>query len=382
MFTYTRTYALPIHSRMLASRALFFMLMVLGTLLSQSTHAQPPGANFYTIQDGIFEQNGQWSNSSHNGSSSGINPGCIINGNVNIYIADSLETNCDPLIINGNAEFEIEDGGNLIINGDLQISGNAEFDIEDDAALTINGDLDVTGSGELDLSGDLTINGNVNVTGNGSVCGSGTANVSGTIAGSGWCLGVSTLPVELVHFDASTAGSGDYVTLEWTTATEIDNDRFIVERSMNGLVFDVVTQVGGAGNSRSESHYTYEDGPLDPGTYYYRLTQVDYDGDEERFDVAAVGVEGFENGEEPCDIDVYPNPCVPSCKAVLDCPGSMFRTYVIDGYGREIAQLIPVSKFNRESVYHIDPNNFMMPGIYFIKAVGEGKEVTKKVMIK
>ena len=276
-----------------------------------------------------------------------MNPGCIINGNVDIFIADSLETNFDPIIINGNADFTIEEGGNLIINGNLQISGNAEFEIEDDAALTINGDLNVTGSGELDLSGDLTINGDVNVTGNGEVCGSGAANVSGTNSGEGWCLGVSTLPVELVHFDAMVQQGNNYISLEWTTATEVDNDRFIVERSTNGLVFELVNRVDGAGNSRSESHYTFEDGPLYPGTYYYRLTQVDYDGDEERFDVVVGSIEDNGNGEEPCDIEVYPNPCVPSCRAVLDCPRSMFRTYVIDGYGREISQLIPVSKFNR-----------------------------------
>lgn len=66
--------------------------------------------------------------------------------------------------------------------------------------------------------------------------------------------------------------------LNWTTATEHDNDYFVVERSADGVLFESVERLPGAGNSAHTLDYT----ALDPwplkGLSYYRLRQVDYDG--------------------------------------------------------------------------------------------------------
>lgn len=358
-----------------------YSLLLLGVFCFSALSAQPPVNKFYSIKDGLFEANGQWSSTNHNGASNGANPGCVVNGNVDLFIKDSLITDCNPLLINGNADFEIVSGGKLIINGDLEIFGNADFEIEDLASLVINGDLKVSGSGAMDLEGDLIVNGDVVVSGNGEVCGSGSASVTGSISGDGWCFGISTLPVSLVEFSTSQSTKPGFVNLKWSTATEINNDRFVLERSDNGLVFYPVSEFKGKGTSIEFNTYTVEDGPLDPGTYYYKLKQIDNDGTETAFDIISIRVEESDS-EEPCDLEVNPNPCVPSCKAILNCEGTVFKTFVIDGYGRTISELVPVSKFNGQSTYYINPDNFMMPGIYFIKASGEGKELTKKVMIK
>lgn len=355
--------------------------LLLGLFWWSAISAQPPVNKFYSIRDGLFEASGQWSSTNHNGASNGSNPGCVVNGNVDLFIKDSLITDCNPLLINGNADFEIVEGGKLVINGNLEIFGNADFDIADQASLIINGNLTVSGSGAMDLEGDLTVNGNVIVSGNGEVCGSGSASVTGSISGDGWCFGISTLPVSLVQFSADGGTKTGFVNLKWVTAAEINNDRFILERSDNGLVFYPISEIKGQGTSFGFNSYTIEDGPLEPGSYYYKLKQIDKDGTETSFEIISTRVEKTDQ-EEPCELEVNPNPCVPSCKAVLNCEGSVFKTFVIDGYGRTISELIPVSKFNGQSTYYINPDNFMMPGIYFIKASGEGKELTKKVMIK
>ncbi len=84
------------------------------------------------------------------------------------------------------------------------------------------------------------------------------------------------LPVELVSFEARPEQG--QVRLTWTTATEHDNDYFVLERSTDDLLFGPVARVPGAGNSAHALHYT----TLDPwplkGLSYYRLRQVDYDG--------------------------------------------------------------------------------------------------------
>ena len=88
---------------------------------------------------------------------------------------------------------------------------------------------------------------------------------------------VSTaLPVELTRFDAQPKGST--VVLYWETATELNNERFIVERSANGSDFSSLESVAGAGTSFVVKTYQFTDRQPLPGRSHYRLQQVDIDG--------------------------------------------------------------------------------------------------------
>ena len=92
-----------------------------------------------------------------------------------------------------------------------------------------------------------------------------------------WTLSniLEPLPVELVHFDAICDKS--HVLLTWTTGSESNSDRFEIERSADGSVFEVIGTVHAAGNSQSPIEYSFVDErPLSTG--YYRLYQIDYDG--------------------------------------------------------------------------------------------------------
>ncbi|HHB78031.1 MAG TPA: T9SS type A sorting domain-containing protein [Saprospiraceae bacterium] len=94
------------------------------------------------------------------------------------------------------------------------------------------------------------------------------------------------LPIELVAFDAF--AKNNHVTLTWETATETNNDYFHVERSTNGQRFEVIGKVIGAGNSTTTQRYTFIDPTPAHGTNYYRLSQTDFDGKSETFDVVSV----------------------------------------------------------------------------------------------
>ena len=84
------------------------------------------------------------------------------------------------------------------------------------------------------------------------------------------------LPIELIAFVAFR--QGNVVVINWTTATEINNDFYTIERSTDGVNFEAIMEVNGAGNSNSELQYSLTDeDPLD-GISYYRLKQTDYDG--------------------------------------------------------------------------------------------------------
>lgn len=88
----------------------------------------------------------------------------------------------------------------------------------------------------------------------------------------------SPLPIELIYFDA--VMNYNKVDLTWSTASELNNSYFEVQRSVNGKSWQAVGIVAGNGTSVNINKYTYSDiSPLN-GTSYYRLKQVDYDGSE------------------------------------------------------------------------------------------------------
>lgn len=93
------------------------------------------------------------------------------------------------------------------------------------------------------------------------------------------------LPVELTSFIARV--SGGRVTLLWETATEVDNYGFEIERrkvsanddSMKVNNWHKVGFVEGHSTTNSPKYYSFEDGNIAPGRYFYRLKQIDNDGD-------------------------------------------------------------------------------------------------------
>ncbi len=86
----------------------------------------------------------------------------------------------------------------------------------------------------------------------------------------------AVLPISLLTFNATP--QSQTVTLNWSTASETNNAYFLLERSANGAVFTELATIPGAGNSAERRDYSYTDRAPLPGTNYYRLRQVDFDG--------------------------------------------------------------------------------------------------------
>jgi fibronectin-binding autotransporter adhesin len=112
-------------------------------------------------------------------------------------------------------------------------------------------------------------------------CAPSTANVVNRTGLSGFSIfgiaqSVTPLPIELLEFAGRSEGPSNY--LEWTTATEINNDFFTLERSADGYDFQQIAVVDGAGNSSSLIHYeNYDHNPF-LGVTYYRFKQTDFNG--------------------------------------------------------------------------------------------------------
>jgi len=87
---------------------------------------------------------------------------------------------------------------------------------------------------------------------------------------------IVNLPIELLSFKGRP--EKDRVMLSWETATETNNDYFTIEKSLDGVSWEPIGTVPGAGTSLFTNTYEFPDFHPDIGTNYYRLSQTDYDG--------------------------------------------------------------------------------------------------------
>ncbi len=111
---------------------------------------------------------------------------------------------------------------------------------------------------------------------------------------------INNLPVELLSFYAHCLDG--YPLIKWSTAAEINNSHFIIEKSYDAQNFFAIAIMEGAGNSNSLLNYEYHD-KLNDNTSYYRLKQFDFDGSVTIYDPIVVNCD-----QQEIWLKVYPNP--------------------------------------------------------------------------
>ncbi len=134
----------------------------------------------------------------------------------------------------------------------------------------------------------------------------------------------TVLPVTLVSFTAQAVlNEGKYgVILNWRTAAEINNDFFTIERSTDGINFEYVLEMPGAGNSTSINNYITVDEDPYKGVSYYRLKQTDFNGASEYFDMVSVNISNID------DLTLFPNPVTSDLNISLKSKSEQSEIYV------------------------------------------------------
>lgn len=124
----------------------------------------------------------------------------------------------------------------------------------------------------------------------GQTTGTYSTTTPGVVTYGAWTLAAITspLPIKLLSFDATP--NHETVDLEWVTATEINNDHFTLERSVNGIDFEPIGSVKGAGNSSRTLNYLFVDERPLYGVSYYRLKQTDFDGKYSYSQIVAIRI--------------------------------------------------------------------------------------------
>lgn len=183
-------------------------------------------------------------------------------------------------------------------------------------------------------------------------------------------------PVELTAFTA--ISQNQQVTLNWSTATELNNNGFEVQRSAPNSDFITVGFVKGAGTTTEQKEYSYTDKNLSNGLYTYRLKQIDYNGSFEYSDAIEVDVRSLNNYSLEQN---YPNPFNPTTKIgyVLSEKANV-KIIVTNTIGEQIAVLVNQTQ---EQGYHqltFDANN-LPSGIYFYSLQTDNFSETRKMLL-
>jgi len=180
----------------------------------------------------------------------------------------------------------------------------------------------------------------------------------------------SPLPVELLSFTAEPYGQNEIIT-KWTTLSEINSDYFIVERSIDGLIWDKVNTLKSAGNSSSQLEYSLIDKRAIKGTSYYRLTQVDLDGEYKIYDPIKVELTA------PISALIYPNPTSQNTTLRIQSKQNheSISIEIINVMGQVMSQNISNISIGTNSI-KLKTDEFL-PGIYFVRLTDSksGKEI-------
>lgn len=187
-----------------------------------------------------------------------------------------------------------------------------------------------------------------------------------------------TLPVELISF-IGLAKNGSII-LEWTTASELNNDYFDIQHSADGVDFESIGTEKGNGTTNELITYQIIDKSPRLGVNYYRLRQVDFDGAEEIHPVIRV-TNDFHRSS--IDVIFYPNPATIENMRVRILSGddhTPIMLKVVDLTGR-----VYLDKQIEGTLLYEDkmiPSKRMIPGLYFL-TIRQGSNTTKtKILIK
>lgn len=164
----------------------------------------------------------------------------------------------------------------------------------------------------------------------------------------------SALPIELLAFEVEK--EEETVALFWRTATETNNHYFTIERSADGIEFEAIGEVAGAGNSQHMINYSYVDDAPFVGLIFYRIKQTDYDG---TYSYSPLRTVEFVD-EASTDWSLYPNPA--RLNGTITLTGAMQGAQVFNVAG----QLMQTISFNESEQKRIQLDHRISGGVYFI----------------
>lgn len=185
----------------------------------------------------------------------------------------------------------------------------------------------------------------------------------------------NVLPVELTGFYGVALPQKN--TLNWQTASEMNNNYFSVLRSIDGENFETIGTLDGVGNSNSVQNYQFDDRDVRTGILYYQLEQVDIDGSLVKSEIVALTRDLDEMGL----LGVWPNPTTGMLTVELNSANTFASTHLdlLDAQGNKlIERLVTFEGFGELSM----DITHLSCGVYFVRYIDCNGLTTLKKLIK
>ena len=191
---------------------------------------------------------------------------------------------------------------------------------------------------------------------------------------------ISTNPLPVKFKSIFANKNADDVFVTWTTASEINNKGFEVERAIDGKTFELIGFVKGAGNSNKSQNYQFVDANafklFNASVLYYRLKQVDFDGNFIYSTIVSVN----NNDAIANSVSIYPNPFTNEFNISINADNNNVVTIeTMDIQGKLIATK-SISIVNGLNVVPMSENSNLHAGIYFVRITINGEVKTMKLV--
>jgi hypothetical protein len=184
------------------------------------------------------------------------------------------------------------------------------------------------------------------------------------------------VPVEITLFSGSYVNSA--VHLEWTTATETNNYGFEIEKRYDNTSYEKIGFVSGNGTTTNGMQYSFEDNGLLAGRVFYRLKQIDFNGEFEYSNEIMVEVLNLTDYQL---FQNYPNPFNPSTSIKYSIPSqSKLKISLYDIIGNEVSVLF--EGIQESGVHNINLTADNLPsGVYFVSMTAENFSKAIKITL-
>jgi hypothetical protein len=188
----------------------------------------------------------------------------------------------------------------------------------------------------------------------------------------------SSTPLPITLLDFTVTKQADNAQLNWSTSSEENNMGFEIQRSTDQSGWTVLGFVAGAVNSQTEKDYQWLDKNLAAGTYYYRLRQVDLNGNSTFSKVVSVSFGGDGSLEL---MQNRPNPFNNTTTVNIVIPrAGMVQLILYDQMGRPVQQLL--DEYKSPGTYSIQVNrNGLSSGVYYYRMNALGQSIVRKMTI-
>jgi len=186
----------------------------------------------------------------------------------------------------------------------------------------------------------------------------------------------SVLPVRISNFTVKPEGR--QVKIEWTTASEQNNDRFDIERSSDGQIWKTIATLKGNGTAtQAHNYHAFDNSPL-KGMNYYRIKQYDLNGKSFTSDIRSLKM-FIENNSL---LSAYPNPAKAVINFSLQSYSGINVIATLTNSNGKIIHRETIKEIQANTKYTLNIKQQPAPGMYILQLKGNGLSETIKVLVQ